>query len=61
MRKLVDTTRLFDAKGRPLSSYEAMEKRIKLLEYQLARVLRLLRGQKLKAGIEQAEDHRTLN
>jgi hypothetical protein len=30
-----------DAKGRPLSSYDAMEKRIKLLEHQNERLLRL--------------------
>jgi hypothetical protein len=45
MTKLVDPTRLFDAKARPLSSYEAMEKRIKLLENQRDRLIRMLRHQ----------------
>jgi cell shape-determining protein MreC len=43
MREKVDPIRLFDAKARPLSSYEAMERRIKLLERWNDRLLRMLR------------------
>jgi hypothetical protein len=61
MRK-VDPFYLFDAKMRPLSSYEAMEKRIKLLETQLVRALRLIRLYKQKNVPDIGhEEHRTLN
>jgi hypothetical protein len=43
MREKVDPIRLFDAKARPLSSYEAMERRIKQLENQRDRLIRMLR------------------
>lgn len=50
MRRLVEVTTLFDAKGRPLTSYEAMEARIKLLEHQRDRLIRAMRGQSLRNG-----------
>jgi hypothetical protein len=62
MRKLVDPLYLLDAKCRPLSSYDAMEARIKLLEHQLARMVRLLRGQKLRNEPDlDHQEQRTLN
>lgn len=55
MRNEKDPSVLMDAKCRPLSSYDAMEKRIKLLERQLDRALRLLRGQKMRADMAISE------
>jgi hypothetical protein len=55
MRKLVDPLRLFDAKARPLSSYEAMEKRIALLEHQNQRLVRILKGRAMRSGELQIE------
>lgn len=49
-RKLVDPSRLMDAKARPLSSYDAMEKRIALLERWNVRLLRMLRRQQMIEG-----------
>lgn len=53
MRNDKDPSVLMDAKCRPLSSYDAMEKRIKLLEHQNERLLRIIRGQKLRAGVSE--------
>jgi transcription elongation GreA/GreB family factor len=46
-RRLVDPIHVFDAKGRPLSSYEAMEKRIAFLERWIVRLTRMLRRQQM--------------
>lgn len=54
-QKLVDPTCLMDAKGRPLSSYEAMEKRIEFLERWVVRLTRMLRRQQLIDGPSQVE------
>jgi hypothetical protein len=55
--KLVDPSRIFDAKGRSLDSYEVMEKRILFLEHQLARLMRILRGQSLRNGSAPLPEH----
>lgn len=52
----------FDTKGRPLSSYEAMEKRIKFLEGALDRLARIIRSRApLKPVVDSAEQHQTLH
>lgn len=61
MRDKVDPIRLFDAKARPLSSYEAMERRIKLLENQRDRLLRMLKHQRNIAEADHKPANPTLN
>lgn len=61
MRKLIDPVHFYDAKGRPISSYEQMEKRIAMLERQNERLLRALRGQIERNGPAPPEDTPTIH
>ncbi len=62
-QKLVDPICLMDAKGRPLSSYDAMEKRIAFLERWIVRLTRMLRRQSMleePASADRSANH-TIN
>lgn len=61
MRKLVDPIRLFDAKARPMSSYDAMERRIALLERQKDRLLRILRHEMALRGTPEQQTKHVLH